>query len=161
MRNTAIFYLLTTSLVLSGCATTVETTDEYLAPANEAVTDGNWNNRTEYQHYEAKKEQKKTDQNHAEQQERKESQNKQTNTETTRKKLYPTKPPMYSATPSPTVSNWQPNEGHLMRGKELIKGLQRALGRQATAEEMQKRLQSHMGISSTQAMIILHKLGFS
>ena len=68
---------------------------------------------------------------------------------------------MSSATPSPTVSNWQPNEGHLMRGKELIKGLQRALGRQATAEEMQKRLQSHMGISSTQAMIILHKLGFS
>lgn len=56
------------------------------------------------------------------------------------------------------VSNWQPNEVHLIRGTELINGLQRDLGRKPNAIEMQQRLQSHMGLSDLQAQQVISHL---
>jgi hypothetical protein len=55
--------------------------------------------------------------------------------------------------------NWQPNEGQLVRGGELVMGLQREIGRQPSSGEMQNRLQSHMGLSSAQATKVLEELG--
>lgn len=57
------------------------------------------------------------------------------------------------------ISNWQPNEASLFRGKELINGLQRELGRQPNQAEMQKRLQTHMGLSAVQANKLVAALG--
>lgn len=56
-------------------------------------------------------------------------------------------------------NNWQPNEALLIRGTELIHGLQRELGKKPSPNEMQQRLQSHMGLSNTQAQILLSTLG--
>ena len=67
----------------------------------------------------------------------------------------PTNPPQQV-----TNLNWQPNEGHLIRGNELIGGLQRDIGRKPSATEMQSRLQSHMGLSATQAQKVIAALGY-
>lgn len=56
-------------------------------------------------------------------------------------------------------SDWVPNEVHLIRGNELIKGLQKDLARQPTLSEMQQRLQTHMGLSAPQADQVIATLG--
>ncbi len=56
-------------------------------------------------------------------------------------------------------SNWTPNEVHLIRGNELISGLQRDIGRKPTQVEMQQRLQTHMGLSAPQAERVIATLG--
>lgn len=63
-----------------------------------------------------------------------------------------------NATP-PVVDLWQPNEAQLARGSELILGLQEEYKRSPTAHEMQKRLQTHMGLSPTQAQKVIVALG--
>lgn len=62
------------------------------------------------------------------------------------------------ATPQ-VVDLWQPNEAQLARGNELILGLQEEIHRNPTAHEMQKRLQTHMGLSPTQAQKVVAALG--
>jgi hypothetical protein len=66
--------------------------------------------------------------------------------------------PVAIAAPQPN-NHWQPNEVLVMRGAELIKGLQRELGRQPTDSEKQNRLQTHMGISGLQAQKVIERLG--
>ncbi len=56
------------------------------------------------------------------------------------------------------LSSWQPNEGHLIRGNELISGLQREIGRKPTTAEMRARLKSHMGLSAAQAEKLAEEL---
>lgn len=63
------------------------------------------------------------------------------------------------AQPAPT--NWQPNEALLIRGNELLNGLQKEQGKKPSIAEMQKRLQSHMGLSAAQAMQVITALGLS
>lgn len=63
------------------------------------------------------------------------------------------------APPAPT--NWQPNEALLIRGNELLNGLQKEQGKRPSIAEMQKRLQSHMGLSAVQAMQLITALGLS
>lgn len=60
--------------------------------------------------------------------------------------------------PTPVISNWKPNEVHLIRGAELINGLQRDLARKPNVAEMQQRLQSHMGLSESQAQQVISHL---
>ena len=60
---------------------------------------------------------------------------------------------------SNAVSKWQPNEGHILRGNELMIGLQREIGRQPTVTEMQNRLRTHMGLSAAQAQKLIATLG--
>lgn len=71
-----------------------------------------------------------------------------------------------TVTPAPVIttpkttelSKWQPNEVHLIRGNELISGLQRELGRKPNIDEMRKRVQSHMGLSAAQAQNLVEVL---
>jgi hypothetical protein len=71
------------------------------------------------------------------------------------------------ATPAPAPitaiatpkTNWIPDEVHLIRGNELISGLQRDIGRKPTTLEMQQRLQTHMGLSALQADKVITTLG--
>lgn len=68
------------------------------------------------------------------------------------------------ATPQPIhkeASNWQPNEVQLIRGNEIITGLQREIGRKPAAKEMQQRLQSHLGLSESQAQQVISSLGLN
>jgi len=58
-----------------------------------------------------------------------------------------------------TSSTWQPNEAHLARGGELILGLQHDMGKQPSVNDMQSRLQTHMGLSSAQAQKLITTLG--
>lgn len=71
--------------------------------------------------------------------------------------------PPISTPPAPVIaepkSNWIPNEVHLIRGNELISGLQRDIGRKPTLLEMQQRLQTHMGLSAPQANQVIATLG--
>lgn len=83
-----------------------------------------------------------------------------------RSKINPTDPstgtpnaPEAPAVGPDTSSNWQPNEAHLARGGELIMGLQRDMGKQPSMSDMQSRLQTHMGLSSTQAQKLISALG--
>lgn len=59
---------------------------------------------------------------------------------------------------NPAVNHWEPNEAHLFRGGELVNGLRKELGRQPSTAEMQKLLQTHMGLSPTQAQKLLAAL---
>lgn len=68
-------------------------------------------------------------------------------------------PPQQVAQPAP--ANWQPNEALLIRGNELLNGLQKEQGKKPSIAEMQKRLQSHMGLSAAQAMQLITALGLS
>lgn len=67
--------------------------------------------------------------------------------------------PEQIARPAPT--NWQPNEALIIRGNELLSGLQREIGKKPTVNEMQKRLQTHMGLSAPQAQQLLGVLGLT
>lgn len=76
----------------------------------------------------------------------------------------PTPDPTPLDTPVATVvtapkGTWMPNEVHLIRGNEIIEGLQRDIGRKPTLMEMQQRLQTHMGLSAPQADQIIATLG--
>jgi hypothetical protein len=64
-----------------------------------------------------------------------------------------------TTTTAPIASNWKPNEILLLRGNELIAGLQKEIGHKPSAEEMQKRLQSHMGLNAEQAQGVIASLG--
>ncbi len=57
------------------------------------------------------------------------------------------------------VETWQPNEALIIRGKQLIIGLQRDIGREPNVGEMQQRLQTHMGLSLAQAQKLMAELG--
>lgn len=61
----------------------------------------------------------------------------------------------------PPQQDWQPNEALLIRGNELITGLQRDIGRKPNLTEMQQRLQTHMGLSAPQAQQVIAVLGLS
>jgi len=61
--------------------------------------------------------------------------------------------------PAVTNDNWQPNEGQIVRAGELVMNLQRELGRQPSASEMQHKLQGSMGLSTLQSNKILDDLG--
>lgn len=71
--------------------------------------------------------------------------------------------PILTPAAPPTIaepkSNWTPNEVHLIRGNELISGLQRDIGRKPTLSEMQQRLQTHLGLSASQANQVIATLG--
>lgn len=67
--------------------------------------------------------------------------------------------PTTLAPAAPVISNWQPNEALLIRSNELIYGLQKELGKKPSTGEMQKRLQSHMGLSAMQAQQVIAALG--
>lgn len=69
----------------------------------------------------------------------------------------PTAPPVQTV--AAPKNNWIPNEVHLIRGNELISGLQRDIGRKPTPLEMQQRLQTHMGLSASQANQVIATLG--
>ncbi len=62
------------------------------------------------------------------------------------------------AQPSAQPTNWKPSQILLIRGNELIGGLQKEIGRKPNKEEMLKRLQSHMGLSSDQAQAVIASL---
>lgn len=53
------------------------------------------------------------------------------------------------------LSNWHPNEAQVIRGKELIAGLQRDIGHQPNTTEMQQRLKTHMGLSDLQSQHLI------
>jgi len=59
---------------------------------------------------------------------------------------------------APVVDIWQPNEAQIARGNELIGGLRSEINRDPTEYEMQKRLQSHMGLSANQAKKVIAAL---
>ncbi len=78
----------------------------------------------------------------------------------------PTTPtPTTPVTPEPSAlstnvaSQWQPNEALLIRSTELIAGLQRELGKKPSPTEMQQRLQTHMGLTATQAQTVISVIG--
>lgn len=56
------------------------------------------------------------------------------------------------------VDLWQPNEAQLARGDELILGLREEIKREPTLHEMEKRLQTHMGLSPSQAHKVILSL---
>ncbi len=71
-------------------------------------------------------------------------------------------PPPSTATTnlSTNIQNtWQPNEGILIRSNELLFGLQKELGKKPSVAEMQKRLQTHMGLTAAQAQTVITELG--
>lgn len=61
----------------------------------------------------------------------------------------------------PVIDLWQPNEAQIARGNDLILGLSSEIARAPTPYEMQKRLQTHMGLSKTQAIKVITALGKS
>jgi len=58
-----------------------------------------------------------------------------------------------------THNDWQPNEGQIVRAGELVMSLQRELGRQPSASEMNTKLQSSMGLSRAQSAKVIDELG--
>lgn len=77
--------------------------------------------------------------------------------------LAPATPAPATALAAPATAavknDWQPNEALLIRSNELLFGLQKELGKKPTVAEMQKRLQSHMGLTATQAQVVIAALG--
>lgn len=67
-------------------------------------------------------------------------------------------PNISKETQAPVIEIWQPNEAQIARGGELILGLKTEIKREPTKHEMQKRLQTHMGLSATQAEKIITAL---
>ncbi|MBT4963550.1 MAG: hypothetical protein HON32_05165 [Francisellaceae bacterium] len=64
-----------------------------------------------------------------------------------------------SPAPSPSISNWRLNEGHLVEGGKLVMDLQREMGRTPNRSETKSRLASRMHISHNQADEIIEELG--
>lgn len=58
-----------------------------------------------------------------------------------------------------TTTTWQPNEALLIRGTELLLGLQSELGKKPTILQMQNRLQTHMGLNMAQANQLIAQVG--
>lgn len=57
------------------------------------------------------------------------------------------------------TTTWQPNEALLIRGTELLSGLQRELGKKPTVLQMQNRLQTHMGLNIAQSNQLIAQVG--
>lgn len=57
------------------------------------------------------------------------------------------------------LSDWKPNEAQLIRGHELIAGLQRDIGGKPNMLEMQQRIKTHMGLSEVQSQQLIMALG--
>ncbi|HSX21104.1 MAG TPA: hypothetical protein VLG38_08305 [Gammaproteobacteria bacterium] len=68
----------------------------------------------------------------------------------------PEQAPSTAAAPS---ANWQPNEALIIRGRELLTGLQKEIGKKPSITEMQKRLKTHMGLSAEQSQQLIAILG--
>lgn len=58
------------------------------------------------------------------------------------------------------LNNWKPNEAQMIRGNELIAGLQKDIGRKPNSDEMQQRLKTHMGLSDAQSQQLITLLGY-
>lgn len=55
--------------------------------------------------------------------------------------------------------DWHPNEALIIRGSELLIGLQKELGTKPDDLQKQQRLQSHMGLTSSQATKLILEIG--
>lgn len=59
------------------------------------------------------------------------------------------------------ATTWQPNEALLIRGTELLLGLQSELGKKPSMLQMQNRLQTHMGLNTAQANQLIAHVGMN
>lgn len=58
----------------------------------------------------------------------------------------------------PVIDLWQPNEAQIARGQDLIDGLCEEISHAPSIQEIERRLQSHMGLSKTQAQKVIAAL---
>lgn len=58
----------------------------------------------------------------------------------------------------PVVDLWQPNEAQIARGQDLIDGLCEEINHAPSMQEIERRLQTHMGLSKTQAQKVIAAL---
>lgn len=61
-------------------------------------------------------------------------------------------------TPSTVIDLWQPNEAQIARGQDLIDGLHEEIGHNPSFHEIERILQTHMGLSKTQAQKVIAAL---
>lgn len=58
----------------------------------------------------------------------------------------------------PVVDLWQPNEAQIARGQDLLEDLREEINHSPSTSEMERRLQTYMGLSNTQAQKIIAAL---
>ncbi len=59
---------------------------------------------------------------------------------------------------APVIDLLQPNEAQIARGQDLIDGLHEEIGHHPSFHEIERRLQTHMGLSKTQAQKVISAL---